>query len=159
MKTKICFKCKREKSLKEFYKHNQMADGHLNKCKQCTKSDATNHRWNNIEKVRQYDRNRGNLSHRITARQTYQKTQRGIAALNRGRLAYIKRNPEKDAAATILNNRIRDGKIIKPKICSHCGKTERIHGHHEDYSKPLDVEWLCSKCHKQKHKKIRAVRK
>lgn len=42
MKTKTCFKCNIDKALSEYYKHPQMGDGHLNKCKICTKKDTKN---------------------------------------------------------------------------------------------------------------------
>lgn len=40
METKKCFKCGKILPITEFYKHPKMADGHLGKCKECTKTDT-----------------------------------------------------------------------------------------------------------------------
>ena len=38
------------------------------------------------------------------------------------------------------------GKLI-PELCWVCGTTQNIEIHHPDYSKPLQVIWLCQPCH------------
>ena len=53
-------------------------------------------------------------------------------------------------ARNILAGAVRRGRIIKPSCCSACGREAEkrsLHGHHEDYTKPLDVQWLCAECH------------
>jgi ribosomal protein S27AE len=51
------------------------------------------------------------------------------------------------AARNALNNAIIAGKISRPKLCSDCGKQRPLQAHHKDYSRPLDVRWLCQSCH------------
>lgn len=51
----------------------------------------------------------------------------------------------------LLNNRIRSGDIKRPGKCSACGAECQPEAHHNDYSRPLDVEWLCRKCHQKRH--------
>lgn len=45
----------------------------------------------------------------------------------------------------------KSGKIVVPTRCTVCGREGRLHGHHRDYLRPLDVEWLCSDCHGIRH--------
>lgn len=65
------------------------------------------------------------------------------------------RNPEKVKASEKLRKEIREGKIQRPTKCQKCGEKYNgnsvINGHHEDYSKPLEVIWLCNACHKKLH--------
>ncbi len=55
-----------------------------------------------------------------------------------------KLHPQKAKARSAVSHAIRDGRLHKEPC--HCGETN-IQGHHKDYSKPLDVEWLCKKHH------------
>lgn len=60
------------------------------------------------------------------------------------------RYPEKAAAHDAVRNaRLRGA--LTPQPCEVCGATEDIHAHHDDYSKPLEVRWLCARCHRIEH--------
>ena len=50
---KKCFKCNHIKPLAEFYKHNEMTDGHLGKCKWCTKRDSKTWHQSNPERSKE----------------------------------------------------------------------------------------------------------
>ena len=82
----------------------------------------------------------------------YVKTKEGKLARKKSLENYRKKFPEKYRATNAINNAIRDGKIIRPEYCEECGKEIKLHGHHDDYSKYLEVRWLCNDCHKQWHR-------
>lgn len=46
---------------------------------------------------------------------------------------------------------------MKPKKCQECQQVARLYGHHNDYHKPLEVEWLCQPCHEKRHKALKMV--
>lgn len=48
------------------------------------------------------------------------------------------------------------GLVSPPETCSSCGDATNLHGHHNDYRQPLEVEWLCPHCHREVHAKLRA---
>lgn len=53
-----------------------------------------------------------------------------------------KKNPEKDYAYHRVFINLRNGNL-KKSPCEVCGTNEWVEAHHTDYSKPLDVQWLC----------------
>jgi len=54
-------------------------------------------------------------------------------------------------ARQAVRHAIARGDLVRPKICSNCGLEKFVEGHHADYSKPLEVVWLCKKCHYSLH--------
>ena len=151
MKEKQCFKCHRILPMSEYYKHKAMSDGHLGKCKECTKSDVAKHRQENLEKVREYDRIRASEPHRMEAKREYMKRPRPREI----KQAFTRKRRREEPGYMSAHNRliraVYSGKIKRPKSCGSCGKRCTPSGHHDDYSKPLDVLWLCSKCHRARH--------
>jgi len=132
---KTCFKCKKTKSYDEFYKHKQMGDGYLNKCKSCTKEDVYKHRHFSEarEKILAYDRERGNRQNK-----EYLKL-------------YREKYPKKYKAHGIVARAIRAKKLFRMP-CEVCGNLI-TDGHHDDYDKPLNVRWLCAEHHREWHAK------
>jgi hypothetical protein len=95
---KRCFKCGLEKPLEEFYKHPQMGDGHLNKCKECTKKDVRENYDKNAEDPDYVERERAR------GRDKHHRLYRGIKNYNpeRDRIRirnYKERFPEKYMAS------------------------------------------------------------
>ena len=138
--TKVCFKCDRRKPLDDFYKHKMMADGHLGKCKACAKKDVAKNYRDNIDAKRAYERERFKRPERKAKLLEYQRKQRA-------------NSPGKDRARAAVAHAIRDGRLIRGP-CEVCGTTSRVHGHHDDYRRPLVVRWLCFRHHMEHHGKV-----
>ena len=158
---KICFKCGVLKPLKDYYKHSRMADGHLNKCKECTKKDVKQHREDNIDKILEYDRNRPNREERNRKTNErvwklyYTDTEFRQRILNQ-QSRWVDKHPLKRKAQTAATNAVRYGKLERKFNCEDCGCGGKLHKHHHSYEKEfwLDIKWLCPKCHGKEHKRL-----
>lgn len=84
--------------------------------------------------------------------QVYGKTYGGKEAISRALRHNWDKNPVKVKARQAVAYAVKRGYITKADNCSSCGDSGRIEGHHESYDVPLDVVWLCSGCHADKHK-------
>lgn len=66
---------------------------------------------------------------------------------------WAQRNPERMAlsrkVAQVVYRATRDGRLTRPEQCEQCGNNGRIEAAHTDYSRPLDVRWLCVSCHRK----------
>jgi len=135
---KQCFKCLESKPLDHFYKHPNMADGHVNKCKECNKIDvSTNYRINRdhyivYEKMRFHNPNR---------------KQKALEYQRKRRAKY----PEKNLARSWTHRAIQSHHITK-QSCEICGSPAQAH--HSDYSNPDKITWLCRTHHLAVHGKI-----
>lgn len=139
--SKQCFKCKSVKPLSEFYKHAEMADGHLNKCKNCNKADVRENRSNKLDYYREYDRKRANTPERLAVQKEFSK-------------GWREADKRRDRCHNAVARALRIGSLIK-EPCVKCGEVKSV-AHHEDYDKPLDIVWLCQPCHVRRHKEILA---
>lgn len=84
----------------------------------------------------------------------YRSTKSGKEKTYKAVYKSIKKMQNKQNSRAKVGNAIRSGKLNKPFKCSSCHKKLVVFAHHEDYSKPLNVMWLCRSCHANKHKSI-----
>lgn len=54
-------------------------------------------------------------------------------------------------AQQAVKNALKSGKLIRWPGCAACKRKRNLEAHHYDYDRPLDVTWLCIKCHKAAH--------
>jgi len=120
MNIKTCSKCKEARPIYEFYKQKDGLFGVRGDCKPCF--NIANKEY--VAKNRLAYRRRKNL------------------------YRFKNRNKKERQLATNLVYRAKQkGELIKPKTCLCCDCERSLQAHHRDYNKPLDVMWLCSKCH------------
>jgi hypothetical protein len=134
---KECFKCKKVLPLTNFYKHPQMGDGHLNKCKDCTKNDV---KGNYFEKIKSID---FVIKERKRGREKYRKLYSGHGKANPdANKRWEEKYPEKKLAANM------SGKLKRP--------FESAEKHHWSYNEEhyKDVIWMTKKEHNKAHRFI-----
>lgn len=154
----ICKKCKIDKPLDSFTKDRRMVSGVINACKECVNASKRASYAKAISDPTQAEKIRSAL--RKTSREYVLKGGRRSENLTPSRIEarrqrerkHRKACPEKDRARNLIKLAMRSGKVIKGK-CEICGN-EKVDAHHDDYSKPLDVRWLCRTHHGEVHRKI-----
>ncbi len=127
--TKTCKRCFADKPLCEFSPAKKPADRLSYWCKSCSRIASRDYRKRNKEKCKAATRKRNKLRTRLD----------------------LSKYPERNNARSALYRAIKCGSVTKEIACSGCGESGKIEGHHVDYSKPLDVIWLCTGCHGYVH--------
>lgn len=144
-----CAKCKRRVYMRQWYAQNREKVGGWVK----------RYRDDHPDRLRAYENTRNQKFERIVASR---KRKRGSDRSAQSRYAvnhpeevrnskagWKDRNPEKVRAHALLAYYIRTGRITR-EPCEVCGDP-RSEGHHADYSRVLEVRWLCRKHHAREH--------
>lgn len=128
---KSCSKCEQKKPLSDFYPGTR-------KCKICTAAQVRANYAKRREQYRAYDKERTQRPDRKKKKLEYQLRSR-------------ERHPLRKRARDLVQIHIKSGRLVRPCKCSACLKKCTPEAHHEDYAKPLEVVWLCFKCHRARH--------
>jgi hypothetical protein len=157
VRQKACSKCGITKPLADFYVSKHQRTGRSSACKECIKAAVARYREANIDKVREYDRNRPNhderRDHNVKLnREKYHKDPDFKSRVLKTSKEWRSRNNLKRRAHIMTGNAIKYGLIAK-QPCEVCGSTD-VDAHHEDYHSPYDVSWLCHTHHMARHREI-----
>lgn len=152
--------CKIKKYAHEFYKSSVNRSGLRYDCKECFKK-ADSKRY----KTSSYRRTRSKKQRELRANPNYRT--RILERDKRNASVARQRHPEQTRARLLMNQALKSGQLVRPEICSDCGVkpkpkfngATRIQGHHHDYAMPLDVTWLCEKCHREAHRTLLTTEK
>lgn len=162
--TKKCTKCGTIKPLSEYHKNKMGKYGHKSCCMVCELERNRQYRINNPDKIKAHNKKyyHENKERERERFRRYREEHKEREALryqayrieNADRIKirkenYYKSHPEVVKAHSTIGNAIRLGKI-KRQPCVVC-KATPADGHHEDYSKPWDVIWLCKPHHSRLH--------
>lgn len=161
-----CRKCGCEKVVAEFPKNKSLKRGFATQCKSCKNENSRRYYENDIDNQRNIKREAGRERRKVHVTTDsereyiyqymikYKNTEKFKENRKKAARKYLDENREKTRAHSKVKRAVKSGVIVKGP-CSVCGSIENIHGHHEDYNKPLDVIWLCMKHHKELHRKVR----
>jgi hypothetical protein len=133
---KTCTKCRISQDITCFSKHRISKDGIHTWCKKCMNKSKKEYYQANRKRMKEYER-------------AVAKTERGKKLKADKRKRMKKKHPQKHMARKIVYNAIKSGKLTR-QPCEVCGNP-KVEAHHDDYSKPLDVRWLCHKHHREVH--------
>lgn len=151
--SKPCLGCGKIKRLSGFHTQATGVGGRTARCIECANIRVLANRNADRENANAqgrewYARNKEKRGLSISA---YQKSAKG-KAVRRASSERSKRNyPEKASAHAAVRQAIKSGLLHKASSCAKCGSHQHIQGHHDDYSKPLEVTWLCVPCHVRLH--------
>ena len=148
---KTCTKCGTEKHEYEFRFRKRPA--RRNQCRECEREKRL--KYNSTPEVKILLR-RSRTKYRNTENGANKLRERNIRYRQSGMMKkaiekYRKNNPEKIIANARVRTAIKCRHLVRPKSCSVCKTSCKPEAHHFDYSKPLEVVWVCKACHTEFH--------
>lgn len=155
---KKCVCCKKEKEVSEYGPSKAFKCGLDSSCRECRRRKVRAYR--STPRGRETARGTVERYHKSAkgraAKRRYEETDNGRAKRRMHAKVHKEKYPEKKSARDAAYQSIKQGKL-KRKPCEFCGSFN-TEAHHEDYSRPLDVRWLCKVHHDAAHDRFSEVR-